>query len=135
MLVKIYSHLLLLGNIQLLINKQLQLKNSILFLLIISISISGLSTDKKEWEDPTIFNIYRAAPHAYFIPYESERLALDNNKDQSTYYNSLNGTWKFNIASNPASRPADFFKISAIIPVDFSRLIFFRTPTYCLLIL
>ncbi|WP_289055638.1 glycoside hydrolase family 2 TIM barrel-domain containing protein [Carboxylicivirga marina] len=65
---------------------------------------------KKEWEDPAIFNINRMAPHAYFIPFETERLAWDNNKDKSVYYRSLNGTWKFNISSNPSKRPVDFYK-------------------------
>jgi beta-galactosidase len=62
-----------------------------------------------DWENPEVFNINRVAAHAYFIPFENERLALDNNKNVSKYYQSLNGIWKFNIASNPASRPIDFY--------------------------
>lgn len=64
----------------------------------------------KEWEDPAIFNINRTAPHAYFIPFENERLAWDNNQNESAYFESLNGTWKFHIATNPDGRPLDFYK-------------------------
>ncbi len=81
-------------------------------LLLILGSTSVFSTDKKEWEDPAIFNINRTVPHAWFIPFENERMAWDNNVSESNYYKSLNGTWKFNLVTNPASRPKDFYKQS-----------------------
>ncbi|MFV0591344.1 MAG: glycoside hydrolase family 2 TIM barrel-domain containing protein [Draconibacterium sp.] len=63
-----------------------------------------------DWENPAVFNINRSAPHAFFIPFENEQQAWDNNRNESKYYESLNGTWKFNIATNPAGRPLDFYK-------------------------
>ncbi len=63
-----------------------------------------------DWENPAVFNINRSAPHAFFIPFENEQQAWNNNKNESAYYQSLNGTWKFNIASNPAGRPLDFYR-------------------------
>ncbi|MBK6282241.1 MAG: hypothetical protein IPF54_05835 [Draconibacterium sp.] len=83
------------------------LKITFLFLIVFG-TLSG--QDKKEWEDPAVFNINRTAPHANFIPFENERLALENNANQSAYFQSLNGIWKFNIASNPENRPVDFYK-------------------------
>ncbi|HRX12707.1 MAG TPA: glycoside hydrolase family 2 TIM barrel-domain containing protein, partial [Draconibacterium sp.] len=84
-----------------------QIKLSFLFLLSF-VTVFGQS--KKEWEDPAVFNINRTAPHANFIPFENERLALENNANQSAYFHSLNGVWKFNIASNPEERPVDFYR-------------------------
>ncbi len=71
-----------------------------------------LAAQIKEWEDPAVFNIGRLAPHAHFIPFETQKMARDNNKSQSAYFQSLNGIWKFNIAPNPANRPVDFYKES-----------------------
>jgi beta-galactosidase len=82
-------------------------KITFLFLIVFG-TLSGQV--KKEWEDPAVFNINRTAPHANFIPFENERLALENNANQSAYFQSLNGIWKFNIASNPENRPVDFYK-------------------------
>ena len=79
----------------------------VLFLLGI---VAAYSQTKEAWEDPAVFNINRMAPHAWFIPFENTDLAWDNNASQSAFHQSLNGVWKFNIASNPASRPADFYK-------------------------
>jgi len=71
-----------------------------------------LGSGKKEWQDPTVLGVNRLAPHAYFMPYENERLARDNNPGRSEYYKSLNGVWKFHLSKNPASRPVDFYKPS-----------------------
>ena len=49
-----------------------------------------------EWENPTIFQINQEPPRAHFFAYESEALANINNPLQSDYFQSLNGTLKFN---------------------------------------
>lgn len=84
-------------------------KSIVLMLFIFIGSITVFAQEVNDWENPEVFNINRVAPHAFFIPFENERMALDNNRNESGYYQSLNGTWKFNIASNPASRPMDFY--------------------------
>ena len=65
----------------------------------------------KEWEDPKIFEINRGKPHAHFIPFESKELAIEDAPEKSKYYQSLNGTWKFNYSKNPNSRSSDFFEL------------------------
>ena len=63
----------------------------------------------KEWEDPAINQLNREVMHAHFVPYSSEKAAL--NKDASgSRRHSLNGTWKFHLSKNPASRPEIFFQ-------------------------
>ena len=62
-----------------------------------------MNCDRKnqaEWEDPTIFQINQEPPRAHFFAYESEALAKINNPLQSEYFQSLNGTWKFNFSKN-----------------------------------
>lgn len=66
----------------------------------------------EEWYDQIdTVEINREPAHAYFIPYESEELALSNEKSaldedtrESAYKCSLNGEWKFKFAQNPAAR-------------------------------
>ncbi|SVE25642.1 uncharacterized protein METZ01_LOCUS478496, partial [marine metagenome] len=65
---------------------------------------------ESEWEDPTIFQINQEPPRAHFFSYESEALANINNPLQSDYFQSLNGTWKFNFSKNPDGRPKNFYK-------------------------
>ncbi|HIM53493.1 MAG TPA: hypothetical protein EYI88_02785, partial [Candidatus Marinimicrobia bacterium] len=65
----------------------------------------------KEWEDPKIFEINRGKPHAHFIPFESKELAIEDTPEKSKYYQSLNGTWKFNYSKDPNSRSSDFFQL------------------------
>ncbi len=66
----------------------------------------------KEWQDPSVFNINRMSPHAYFIPYQTEKDAWNNNAEVSEYYKLLNGVWKFKISKNPNKRPVNFYKES-----------------------
>lgn len=63
----------------------------------------------REWENQRINQINREPIHAHFVPYASERAALQ--KDATLERReSLNGTWKFHFAVNPASRPASFYE-------------------------
>ena len=85
-------------------------KNIYLLLLAVFCVNISRAQEVNDWENPAVFNINRLAPHAYFIPFETERKALDNNKNESEFYQSLNGIWKFNIAVNPENRPFDFYR-------------------------
>ena len=70
------------------------------------------------WEDETIFALNRLPAHTTYQPYASEAEML---KDKTFYntpwsvpvserYLSLNGTWKFNLVSEPKLRPTTFFQ-------------------------
>lgn len=85
-------------------------KITCLILLALFSSSILFAQELNDWENPAVFNINRLAPHAYFIPFETESKALDNNPNESEFYSSLNGIWKFNIAINPDSRPLDFYR-------------------------
>jgi beta-galactosidase len=62
------------------------------------------------WEDPQVHEINRVAPHAWFIPFANVEQARSEDKWKSPMVQSLNGTWKFHLAQNPAERPYWFFK-------------------------
>lgn len=64
----------------------------------------------KEWESPENLALNKEQPRAYFFPFhqlESARKVLPEN---SEYWQSLNGPWKFHWAPDPDSRPKDFYQ-------------------------
>ncbi len=62
------------------------------------------------WQDPTVSQVNREAPRASYIPYPSVQSAREGNMWKSPMLISLNGKWKFNLASHPSQRPYWFFK-------------------------
>jgi beta-galactosidase len=71
---------------------------------------TGRQQPAPEWENPKIFSVNAEAMRATFIPYPDAASALKNDKKFSTFYQSLNGPWKFNWVTKPTDRPVDFFK-------------------------
>ncbi len=63
----------------------------------------------KEWESVEELSLNKEQPHAYFFSFESVESARKFLPENSKYWQSLNGTWKFHWAPNPDERPADFF--------------------------
>ncbi len=63
-----------------------------------------------EWNTNAVYAINREDPHANFIAYDNEADAKEYHtlhKEESDYYYSLNGTWKFHWAHNPENRASD----------------------------
>ncbi|MFC1554578.1 glycoside hydrolase family 2 TIM barrel-domain containing protein [candidate division KSB1 bacterium] len=73
-------------------------------------SFSNLFAQTAEWNNLNILEINKEPGHVFYIPYQDREAALSNNPEQSDFYRSLNGTWKFNFARKPADRPVDFYK-------------------------
>lgn len=61
------------------------------------------------WENPEKFEINKEAPHAPFMLYADKSAAQANNYTKSSFYQSLNGTWKFVYAEKQANRIKDFY--------------------------
>ena len=64
------------------------------------------------WEDETVFKINREEPRAHFFPFESEALALKNDKSLSQYFQSMNGAWKFHFARDPSQKKEGFERVN-----------------------
>ena len=68
------------------------------------------SEDKSTWwENPEIFQVGQLYPRTHFIPFKNKQQACENRWDQSPYYISLNGKWKFRYSDNPTLRPKYFY--------------------------
>jgi len=85
-------------------------------LIVAVVLVSGSSLNAAaitpEWENPLVFQINREAHRATFLPYSDEKAAVRDNYNESPYFLSLNGNWKFNWVAKPDDRPVDFYKES-----------------------
>ncbi|MDE5561292.1 MAG: discoidin domain-containing protein [Bacteroidaceae bacterium] len=64
----------------------------------------------KEWESVEDLSLNKEQPHAWFFSFENVEQARKVLPENSKYWKSLNGTWKFHWVPNPDERPADFYK-------------------------
>lgn len=64
----------------------------------------------KEWESPENLALNKEQPHAWFFSFQDTESARKVLPENSRYWQSLNGEWKFNWAPDPDSRPKDFYK-------------------------
>jgi beta-galactosidase len=63
-----------------------------------------------DWEDPSIVGRNKEAPHATLMPFADVASALQGDRTGSPWYQSLNGSWKFNWSASPSERPVEFFR-------------------------
>ncbi len=85
--------------------------NKLITVLLLSTVYFGFSQDKpNEWENPRVIDRNKETGRASFVLYQDEASALTDEPKNSEFYQSLNGTWKFNIVKNPADRPLDFYE-------------------------
>lgn len=63
-----------------------------------------------EWESPGNLALNKEQPHAYFFSFQDKVSARKVLPENSAYWQSLNGDWKFNWVPNPEERPEDFYK-------------------------
>lgn len=68
-----------------------------------------ISAQQNEWENPGVVDHNKEKPHTTYVIYDGQQSAADK-PEASGYYQSLNGSWKFNIVKKPADRPQDFYK-------------------------
>ena len=68
--------------------------------------------DGTEWQSPERLSLNKEQPRAYMFPFASTDEAKKVLPEGSTYYQTLDGTWKFHWVATPEERPRDFFEPS-----------------------
>ena len=63
-----------------------------------------------EWESPEKLALNKEQPRAWFFSFQDTESARKVLPENSAYWKSLNGTWKFNWVKTPELRPKDFYK-------------------------
>ena len=66
----------------------------------------------KEWESPELIALNKEQPKSYFFSFEDVNSARKVLPENSKYWKSLNGEWKFHWAPDPDNRPMDFYNPS-----------------------
>ena len=79
--------------------------------LLAALALTVNAQSFKEWQDPEINAVNRATMHTNYFAYESVDAASRGAKEQSSYFMTLNGTWKFFGVKNTDARPVDFWKV------------------------
>lgn len=63
-----------------------------------------------EWESPENLALNKEQPHAYFFSFQDVENARKVLPENSKFWQSLDGDWKFHWAPDPDSRPKDFYQ-------------------------
>jgi len=83
------------------------------FLLFVMMLTNAIFSHAQEaapdWEKPGIFAVNQQKTRATAIPYADEQTAVSDEYEQSPYYQSLNGAWKFHWVPKVDEVPASFF--------------------------
>lgn len=67
-------------------------------------------TPVNSWENPLLYEENKEAPHASFMLYTDRAAVQKDDFSASPFFQSLNGTWKFNYTAKVADRIRDFYK-------------------------
>ena len=66
--------------------------------------------DGTEWQNPEALSLNKEQPRAYLFPFANEEEALKVLPEGSSYYQNLDGIWKFHWVPSPDKRPKDFYQ-------------------------
>ncbi|BBH23781.1 beta-galactosidase [Paenibacillus baekrokdamisoli] len=68
---------------------------------------------ERYWEDPGKLHLNREEPRAYYIPYADEGSARAKKRGRSPFYQTLNGSWKFQYHASVKKVAEGFYERSA----------------------
>lgn len=69
-----------------------------------------LAQKPNDWENPEVFKSNTEQPHSTFTYYSNVAKAMTYGEEKASFYQSLNGQWKFKWSHQPNKRPVDFYK-------------------------
>ena len=84
--------------------------HSILCLLAIACSLNAKNT-LPDWSNLQVIQVNTEKPRATFYSYPSKTVASTFDRDQSPWFQLLNGEWKFDWSVKPEDREIDFYKL------------------------
>lgn len=85
----------------------IRIKVFMLFMLLFNNVLSQVIND---WENPLVIGMNKEPAHATLVPYHDNRAAYKSDIEDSEYYLSLNGLWKFNWVCDYKESPVGFYK-------------------------
>lgn len=79
-----------------------------IILLLLSAGSCLFAQKAPDWENPAVFRTNNEPPHATLMPFQDKASSLTFKNENSDFFQSLNGTWKFRYVRNPEQTPKDF---------------------------
>ena len=76
------------------------------------ISTTQKAPQGDEWNTPTKLALNKEMPRAWFFSFQDKDNARKVLPENSSYWKSLNGKWKFHFAKEPGERPIDFYRVN-----------------------
>ncbi len=86
----------------------LEMKNYTSALLAILFAIASFYAQQNEWENPQVNYVNKLPAHATFYNFDNAQEALAGEREQSSFYKSLNGSWQFFWVPKPADASFNF---------------------------
>lgn len=71
-------------------------------------SVYGEETN--DWENPQMIGQNKEPAHCTLIPYAALGKAINGVREESVFYQTLNGNWRFHWVSKPSDRPLEFYR-------------------------
>lgn len=90
----------------------MNLRLTLLGLLVTTAFGRSLSIQHNEWENPKTFESNKLQPHTDFMVYTNEMDAINDNYEKSPFFHSLNGRWKFCYAPDIDQSEKNFYDTS-----------------------
>ena len=93
-------------------HEKLLFMKKILFIGVMSLILSGQavhaqSEKKPYWQDMNVISVNKEKPRTEFMSFADRTTALNQRFEQSPFYKSLNGTWKFYYVDSQKDLPDD----------------------------
>ncbi len=85
-------------------------KKTFLSVLMGAACACAMAQTYQEWDDISVTHLNREKAHALSIPVKDETAVDENRMEESPYYLSLNGVWKFRWVADPSKKPSGFEK-------------------------
>jgi beta-galactosidase len=77
---------------------------------------------RASWMAPEIVQINRLPMRATLFPFSNLETALSYNRENTPFYQSLNGDWDFHLAPRPEAVPADFVAPDVVLDENFAKI-------------
>ncbi len=88
--------------------KKILLSASILLISVFPLLVKAQQNSAPDWENPETPSFNTGKPHVTYIPYDTEDKAVKNSPVTSSFYQLLNGKWKFKLSDNYTQVPSGF---------------------------
>ena len=91
-------------------NIYISIMKKALFIILLLTAANFLSSQNRpDWENPEIFAVNKESTRATSLPYPDEKLAIADDYNQSPFYRTLDGMWKFHWVPKVAEVPEGFW--------------------------